>query len=194
MSTHLPRVAGSPRGGGKRSPTGHAGEPRRPAFAGPSATDRRRWIPATAKALRGRPARAAEVVALGDLEPELREAARGRPVLPALREGLPRPSRGRDLGREGRGAGTGLRPMVNARIYDNTVEALLEAIRKSHEDVRTFAVVGHNPSIRELAGVLDDGQGSPAARRDLGARFRTGGVAVFVLPTPFAAIAPGGQR
>ena len=51
--------------------------------------------------------------------------------------------------------------MVNARIYDNTVEALLEAIRKSHEDVRTFAVVGHNPSIRELAGVLDDGQGSP---------------------------------
>ena len=76
--------------------------------------------------------------------------------------------------------------MVNARIYDNTVEALLEAIRKSHEDVRTFAVVGHNPSIRELAGVLDDGQGSPAARRDLGARFRTGGVAVFVLPTPFA--------
>jgi phosphohistidine phosphatase len=85
----------------------------------------------------------------------------------------------------------GLRPMVDARVYDNTVEALFAAIRESHEDVRTLAVVGHNPSIRELAGVLDDGQGSPAARRDIDAGFRTGGVAVFLLPMPFAAIAPG---
>jgi phosphohistidine phosphatase len=84
-----------------------------------------------------------------------------------------------------------LHPMVDARIYDNTVEALLAAIRESHEDVRTLAVVGHNPSIGELVGVLDDGQGSPAARRDVDAGFRTGGVAVFLLPTPFAAIAPG---
>jgi phosphohistidine phosphatase len=54
-----------------------------------------------------------------------------------------------------------------------------------------LAVVGHNPSVGELAGVLDDGQGSPAARRDVDAGFRTGGVAVFSLATQFAGIAPG---
>jgi phosphohistidine phosphatase len=82
-------------------------------------------------------------------------------------------------------------PIVDARIYDNTVEALLAAIQETPEDVRTVAVVGHNPSVGELADVLDDGQGSPAARRDLDAGFPTGGVAVFSLATSFAAIAPG---
>jgi phosphohistidine phosphatase len=84
-----------------------------------------------------------------------------------------------------------LQPIVDPRIYDNTVEALLAAIRETPEDVRTLAVVGHNPSVGELAGVLDDGQSSPAARRDLDAGFRTGGVAVFVLAAPFPDIAPG---
>jgi phosphohistidine phosphatase len=85
----------------------------------------------------------------------------------------------------------GLRPIIDTRIYDNTVEALLAGIRDTPDDVRTLAVVGHNPSIAELTAVLDDGQGSPGARRDADAGFRTGGVAVFVVATPFAAIAPG---
>jgi phosphohistidine phosphatase len=85
----------------------------------------------------------------------------------------------------------GLRPIVDARIYDNTVEALLATIREISEDVRTVAVVGHNPSMGELAAVLDDGQGNPAARRALDAGFPTGGLAVFLLSAPFAALAPG---
>jgi phosphohistidine phosphatase len=84
-----------------------------------------------------------------------------------------------------------LRPIVDARIYDNTVEALLAAIRETPEEVQTLAVVGHNPAIGELAAVLDDGQGSPAARRDVDAGFPTGGIAVFVVATPFDAITPG---
>ncbi|MCW2576341.1 MAG: phosphohistidine phosphatase, SixA [Modestobacter sp.] len=88
----------------------------------------------------------------------------------------------------------GPRPIVDPRIYDNTVEALLAAIGETPEDVRTLAVVGHNPSIGELTAVLDNGQGNPAARRDVEAGFPTGGVAVFTLPTPFAAIAPGVAR
>jgi phosphohistidine phosphatase len=83
-------------------------------------------------------------------------------------------------------------PIVDPRIHDNTVEALLTAIQETGEDVRILAVVGHNPSIGELAGVLDDGRGGAAARRDLDAGFRTGGVAVFSLATPFSAIASGG--
>ena len=85
----------------------------------------------------------------------------------------------------------GLRPIVDPRIYDNTVEALLAAIRETPENVRSVAVVGHNPSVGELAGVLDDSQGRSAAQRDLDAGFRAGGVALFLLATPFAALAPG---
>jgi phosphohistidine phosphatase len=93
--------------------------------------------------------------------------------------------------RAGASLGEGHQPVVDERIYDNTVEALLAAIRETPEGVRTLAVVGHNPSVGELAGVLDDGQGSPAARRDVDAGFPTGAVAVFLLATPFAGLTPG---
>jgi phosphohistidine phosphatase len=86
---------------------------------------------------------------------------------------------------------TGPQPVVDPRIYDNTVESLLSAIQETADDVRTLAVVGHNPSIGELAADLDDGQGDPQARDDLEDGFPTGAVAVFTVATPFAAIAPG---
>jgi phosphohistidine phosphatase len=83
-------------------------------------------------------------------------------------------------------------PIVDERIYDNTVEALLAVIHETPTDDGVVAIVGHNPSIGVLASILDDGEGSPAARRDLQAGFPTGCVAVFTLETPFDAIAPGG--
>jgi phosphohistidine phosphatase len=85
----------------------------------------------------------------------------------------------------------GVRPIVDTRIYDNTIEALLAAIRETPDDVQTLAVVGHNPSIGGLAAALDDGQGNPAARGDVDAGVPAGGVAVFELATPFAGIGAG---
>ena len=84
-----------------------------------------------------------------------------------------------------------LTPIVDARLYDNTVELLLAVIREAPDDGSTVAVVGHNPSVGELASVLDDGEGAPAARRDLGTGYPPGAVAVFELATSFAAVAPG---
>ncbi len=80
---------------------------------------------------------------------------------------------------------------VDARILDNTVEAVLAAVQETSEDVRTLAVVGPNPAVRELVELLDDGQGDPAARRTLDTGFPTCGVAVLDLTVPFAAVAPG---
>ena len=84
-----------------------------------------------------------------------------------------------------------LPPIVDPRIYDNTVEALLELIRETPDDVRTLAVVGHNPSVGLLSRGLDDGSGAPVARGDVEAGFPTGGVAVFALATSFADLVPG---
>ena len=86
---------------------------------------------------------------------------------------------------------SGVQPIGDARIGDNTVEALLAAIRETPEDVLSVAVVGHNPSIGELAGVLDDGRSDPVARRALESGFPAAGVAVFELAVSFDAVGPG---
>jgi phosphohistidine phosphatase len=104
---------------------------------------------------------------------------------------LPGPPGRGDLERAGERLGQGARPTVDTRIHATTVEALLAAIRETPDDVQTLAVVGHNPSIGGLAAALDDGQGSPAARADVGAGVPAGGVAVFELATPFAGIGAG---
>ena len=41
---------------------------------------------------------------------------------------------------------------VDDRIYANTVDDVLEAIRDTDDDVATLAVVGHNPSLGQLSG------------------------------------------
>ncbi|MGY1821937.1 SixA phosphatase family protein [Geodermatophilus sp. SYSU D00079] len=75
-------------------------------------------------------------------------------------------------------------PTVDGRVHDNTVEALLAAVRDTPEDVGTLVVVGHNPAVGELATVLDD-------RRDVGPGFPAGGVAVFDLGTRWTDVVPG---
>ena len=88
----------------------------------------------------------------------------------------------------------GPRATVDGRVYDNTVEAVLAAVRDAPDEAGTLVVVGHNPSIGELAVDLDDGSGDPGARREVGAGFPTGGVAVYLLTGPFSAVAPGTAR
>jgi phosphohistidine phosphatase len=91
-------------------------------------------------------------------------------------------------------AGGGLPPVVEPRLYDNTVDALLEAITETPADVALLAVVGHAPSVGELAAALDDGTGDPAVRGEVSAGFPTGAVAVLHLDRPFAGLAPGTAR
>jgi phosphohistidine phosphatase len=79
-------------------------------------------------------------------------------------------------------------PVVDDRIYDNTVEDLLDLLRDTPAEVGTLAVVGHNPGIHDLARTLDDGRGDDAARAELAARYRTSGVAVFDIGDPWAEV------
>ncbi len=82
-------------------------------------------------------------------------------------------------------------PIVDVRLYDNTIDALLEIIRETPADVGVLALVGHNPAMEELARFLDDGRGESAARDQMAQKYPTSGVAVLDLLAPWAQVRAG---
>ncbi|SDS85782.1 SixA phosphatase family protein [Actinopolymorpha singaporensis] len=82
---------------------------------------------------------------------------------------------------------------VDRRVYDNTVDDLLDVLTEAPDEVRTLLVVGHNPSIASLAAVLDDG--SPGAdRHGLADGYPTGTLTVFDVAGSWKAVGPGSGR
>ena len=81
------------------------------------------------------------------------------------------------------------RSTIDPRIYDNTTRDLLEVIRESGSDATTLAIVGHNPSIEDVAVTLDDGDG-PASREEMRGKFPTSGVAVLSVHCDWEDIGP----
>ena len=71
-------------------------------------------------------------------------------------------------------------------------ELLLAVVRDASAGARTLALVGHNPAVAELAVLLDDARGDPAAITSLRNRFPPGAVAIFDVPSSFADLGPGG--
>ncbi len=80
---------------------------------------------------------------------------------------------------------------VDDRVYDNSVDALLDVVHGMPDTVQTLAVVGHNPSLAELADLLDDGNGAAEARARLGDGLSTAAVAVFDLTCGWAEVRAG---
>jgi phosphohistidine phosphatase len=80
---------------------------------------------------------------------------------------------------------------VDDRLYANIVEDLLAVVRETPPGVGTVALVGHNPSIEQLALALDDGTGDAAARHELATKYPTSGVAVFAVTADWTSVAPG---
>lgn len=67
-------------------------------------------------------------------------------------------------------------PVIDERIYDNTVDDLLDIVHETPESVHTLAVVGHNPSFAALVYELDGGS---EAGREMRTGFPTSATAVF---------------
>ena len=103
-------------------------------------------------------------------------------VSPARRASLTWQLAGAELRAElGAELGAAAEPVVDERVYDNTLGDLLRIVRESPRGVRTLALIGHNPSIAELASVLDDRHGESAARQEFAQKYPTSGIAVFEL-------------
>ena len=75
--------------------------------------------------------------------------------------------------------------VIDDRIYDNHVAALLGVINDTTDVVRSLALVGHNPGFAELAELLDDGRGEPDARQRLLVGYPTSAVAVLDVAVPW---------
>lgn len=71
---------------------------------------------------------------------------------------------------------------IDERVYANSVRQLLAIVAETVDDVGTLALIGHNPSIGQLAFSLDDGSGDPAVREELAQGYPTAAVSVFALP------------
>lgn len=74
----------------------------------------------------------------------------------------------------------GTRPPVETErgLYLCGAAALLDRLRKVPDSVKTLLAVGHNPDMHELAIALA-GAGDAGTRRELRAKFPTGGCAVL---------------
>ncbi len=87
--------------------------------------------------------------------------------------------------------GTAPPPVVDQRIYDNTVDDLLAVVGDASPDVATLVIVGHNPSMAELAFALDDGTGDAGARAEMARNYPTSALAVFAVASEWSGLRSG---
>ncbi len=76
-------------------------------------------------------------------------------------------------------------------IYQGGTRGVLDSIREDAGDVGTLVVVGHAPSVPELASILSDGQGSQSAHTAMGEGFPTCALALLRYAGEWADLAPG---
>lgn len=74
-----------------------------------------------------------------------------------------------------------LAPRFDRRLYEATAEQLLDIVRSADKRVARLLLVGHNPGLAQLAGMLI-GDGDPGLRTQLLAKFPTAALAQIALP------------
>jgi phosphohistidine phosphatase len=76
------------------------------------------------------------------------------------------------------------------RLYEAEADGYLRELQGEQAD--SVLLVGHNPAMEELAGMLSDGGGDAEAQRKLARGFPTSGLAVFDFDGDLSGLAPGG--
>lgn len=77
------------------------------------------------------------------------------------------------------GAGWTVAPSLDEGLYSAGPDTALDLIRRTPPDATVLVVVGHNPTMAQLAQLLDDGEGDPEASNAMVTGFPTSAVAVF---------------
>jgi phosphohistidine phosphatase len=82
-------------------------------------------------------------------------------------------------------------PVLDPRVFQNTVDSVLAVIRETPPDAQTLIVVGHNPAIQDLAAEFDDGEGDARQRERISRKFPPAAAAVFEFGTEWSDSGPG---
>ncbi|MDN5790167.1 MAG: histidine phosphatase family protein [Micrococcales bacterium] len=76
-------------------------------------------------------------------------------------------------------------------VYTGGAGSTLETVREDAGEMTTVLVIGHNPTMAELASLLADGDGSSPAHEALADGFATSGVAVLRYQGAWEDLEPG---
>ena len=82
---------------------------------------------------------------------------------------------------------------ISDGLYEADADDLLERLRGVPEMVECVLLVGHNPSMEQLAGALS-GPGNPEALAAMASKYPTGGLAQLSFDGPWAGLAPRGAH
>jgi phosphohistidine phosphatase len=78
------------------------------------------------------------------------------------------------------------------RLYGATPGTMIDEINETAETVNTLLVIGHEPTISELALILADDDGTdPAAVQRISTKFPTSAIAVLAVPCAWKGVEPG---
>lgn len=90
-------------------------------------------------------------------------------------------------------AGWDLGPDLDEGLYAADVDTALDVVREVGDDVGCVVLVGHNPTMAQLAHLLDDGDGDVEAGNELATgSFPTSAAAVLTFTGSWADLAAGG--
>jgi phosphohistidine phosphatase len=81
----------------------------------------------------------------------------------------------------------------DSRVYEGSVEDLLEVLTGLPDDAQVVVLVGHNPSLEDLVSELAGSAEGDALDR-LTEKFPTSALAVLDVPTPWPGLRRGGAR
>ena len=93
-----------------------------------------------------------------------------------------------------KGASWDLEPNLDEGLYAAGPESALDLIRLVPADARTVVVIGHNPTMGQLAQMLEDGEGDADAGNQMALGFPTNAVAVFEYDGAWADLGATGAR
>jgi phosphohistidine phosphatase len=76
-------------------------------------------------------------------------------------------------------------------LFAAGTDTALDLVRETEDGITTLLVIGHNPTIGNLAQLLDDGAGDEDAGNAMALGFSTAGVAVFAYDGDWADLEEG---
>lgn len=83
---------------------------------------------------------------------------------------------------------------LDAAVYTGGADVVLEALRVVPPDAEVVIFIGHNPTAAYLAHLLDDGNGEPAAVREMLQGYPAGAMAVLEVEPPWRDLGPESGR